>query len=69
VPHGPFAISLFVIGLDVKYTPLTPGQLVCKGEDTFGDWFKVTSTILSYRFENAEPLTLGDATLNLSDGN
>ena len=55
-----FAISLFVIGLDAKYIPLTPGILVCQGKDTFDDWFKVTQTILGYRWENSEPLTFGD---------
>ena len=55
-----FIIRLFVIGLDAKSIPLTPGHLVCEGGDTFADWFKITSTILGYAFENAEPLTLGD---------
>jgi len=55
-------ISLFVICLVATYLPLTPGQLVFKGEDTFADWFKITTTILGYPFENVEPLTLGDVT-------
>ena len=55
-----FGIRLFVIGLDVKYIPLTPGQLVFEGEDTFRNWFTVMTTILGYQFENKEPLTLGD---------
>jgi hypothetical protein len=58
----PPTISLFVISLDAKWIPLKPGHLLCQGEDSFRDWFKVTSTILGYACENAEPLTLGDAT-------
>jgi hypothetical protein len=54
-------LSLFVIGLDVKYIPLNPGHLVFKGENSFRDWFKITTTILGYAFENGEPPTLGDA--------
>ena len=57
-----FVIRLFVIGLDAKYIPLTPGHLVFTGEDTFRNWFKVMTTILGYQFENPEPLTLGDVT-------
>jgi hypothetical protein len=57
-----FVIRLFVIGLDVKYIPLTPGHLVFEAEDTFRNWFKVMTTILGYQFENTEPLTLGDVT-------
>jgi hypothetical protein len=58
----PPTISLFVIGLDAKYIPLQPGNLLFQGEDSFRDWFQVTTTILGYGLENAEPLTLGDAT-------
>jgi hypothetical protein len=58
----PAKISLFVISLDAKHIPLTPGHLICESEDTFPGWFKITSTILGYAFENTECLTLGDVT-------
>jgi hypothetical protein len=57
---SPPDIRLFVMGLDAKYIPLTPGELLLEVQDTFDDWFKVMQTILGYRFENAEPLTLGE---------
>jgi hypothetical protein len=38
----PRNISLFIMSLDAKHLPLTPGHLICESEDTFPGWFKLT---------------------------
>jgi hypothetical protein len=50
------AVTLYFIGLDIKYTPLTPGILLFTGSDTFRDWFRITHEILMS--ECKDPQTL-----------
>ena len=52
---GEMVVTLYFIGLDVHYTPLTPGILLFTGADCFRDWFRVTHEILMS--ENREPQT------------
>jgi hypothetical protein len=53
---GEMVVTLYMVSLDIHYTPLTPGHLIFTGADCFRDWFRVTHTILMY--ENKEPQTL-----------
>jgi hypothetical protein len=55
IEGGEMAVTLYFIGLDVRYTPLTPGILLFTGADCFRDWFRVTHEILMS--ENKEPQT------------